>query len=153
MERVRWGNALRALAVVGVLGLVVAWPVLAPEAPRVPAGREVPVAVPSAVAPVVTPAPTARASPRRAAPRKAAPRPVRRRPERRVVRRERRAGRGGGGAERVVRRPAPAVAPAAPAVVPAAPVVPPAAAVAPPAAAPAPPDPDPVVREFSFENR
>src|SRR5215210_3050473 len=106
MERVRWGNVLRALAVVAVLGLVVAWPVFAPEAPRVPARREVPVATPSPVAPVVTPTATASA------------RPVVRRPERRVVRRERRAGGGGGDAERVVRRPAPVATPAAPVAAP-----------------------------------
>jgi hypothetical protein len=52
MERVRWGNVLRALAVVAVLGLVVAWPVLAPEAPRVPRGVVRPVATPAPVAPV-----------------------------------------------------------------------------------------------------
>ena len=42
-ERVRWGNVARAVAVVGVVALVVVWPVLAPEAPRVPGAVPVPV--------------------------------------------------------------------------------------------------------------
>jgi hypothetical protein len=88
MERVRWGNVLRALAVVGVLGLVVAWPLLAPEAPRVPRALVRPVVTPSAVAPappaarvprappvaVGTP-PAARVPPVPAVPPAAAPRP------------------------------------------------------------------------------
>ena len=145
MERVRWGNVLRALAAVAVLGLVVAWPLLAPEAPRVPSGRERPVVTPAPVAPMVTPPP-----------RKAAPRPARRRPKPRVVRRERRAGKGGGGSGRVTRRPSPLVTPAAAVVVPPAPVAPPVPVAPPPQAAlpgsPAPADPDPVLREFGPES-
>ena len=162
MERVRWGNVLRALAVVAVLGLVVAWPLLAQVETRVPSGREVPMA---------TRAPTA------------SPRPAPRRPARPVVRRERRAGERGGGARRgrdpgaprtskpptVSAAPAPRAAPAVtpapvaarpapsePQPVPARPVpsqpqpvaARPAPAMTP---APAPPDPDPVLREFGPE--
>ena len=41
-ERVRWGNVALALAVAAVLALVVAWPLLAPDAPAVPGPRAVP---------------------------------------------------------------------------------------------------------------
>jgi hypothetical protein len=132
-ERVRWGNVGRALGLVALVALVVAWPALAPEAPVVP-GRE---AVP--VVPRVAPEPRVRlprvVRPRRVRPRRRVPPAVRRRPERRVVRVVRRAGEGGGSAAPV--RPAPVVtaAPPAPAV----------------QGAPAPADPDPVLREFGPE--
>ena len=166
-ERVRWGNVARALGLVAVAGVVVAWPVLAPEAPVVPGTEAVPVVPGPAGTPVApsraTPAPRLRVM----RPRRVLPQSVRsrarpgRRGRRRVapavprrrVRGERRAGEGGGGA--VPDRPTPVV-PLAPPVS-AAPVAPPARAVpvAPPAVAgqgtPAPPDPDPVVREFGPE--
>src|SRR5690349_2489467 len=83
-ERVRWGNVARAAAVAGVVALVVAWPRLAPDGPRVPGGRAVPVAtVPPAVG---------------------APRVPRAR-ERRAARGERRAGEGGRGSRRGRQRP------------------------------------------------
>jgi len=161
-ERVRWGNVAAALGLVAVLGVVVAWPLLAPDAPVVP-GREVPVATRS-------PSPPASPAPRRSRPPRASPahrgdRPVRRpRPRRRhrsvrrpardvrprvgaVVRGERRAGEGGGGAVPVRRAPAVRAAPLV-SEKPPPPAVPPAPAVQ---GAPAPADPDPVVREFSFE--
>ena len=40
--RLRWGNVARAGAVVAVVGAVVAWPRLAPPAPRVPSGQPAP---------------------------------------------------------------------------------------------------------------
>ena len=71
-ERVRWGNVARALGVVAVMGVVVAWPVLAPEAPVVP-GRE---AVPVVEGPRAVPrAPVVR--PRVVRPRRVEPRRVR----------------------------------------------------------------------------
>src|SRR5688572_11690510 len=101
-ERVRWGNVARALAVVMVVGLVVTWPRLAPEAPAVPDAAVVPVVTvpPAAAAPPGRVAP-GRVAPRRVAPRRVAPRrvapPVVRKRKRVGVRGERRAGEGGGG--------------------------------------------------------
>ena len=59
-ERVRWGNVALALAVPAVLALVVAWPLLAPGAPAVPAPRVVPVATPRRRAPRVAAPPVMR---------------------------------------------------------------------------------------------
>jgi len=41
--RVRWGNLARALALVAIAALVVAWPRLRPATPEVPRGAAVPV--------------------------------------------------------------------------------------------------------------
>ena len=46
--RVRWGNGGRAAIVVGLLGLAIAWPRLAPPPPRLPSDAGVPVAPPEA---------------------------------------------------------------------------------------------------------
>ena len=46
----RWGNSGRAAIVVGLLGLAIAWPRLAPPPPRLPSDAGVPVAPPEAVA-------------------------------------------------------------------------------------------------------
>jgi len=168
-ERVRWGNVALATGVAAALAVVVAWPRLAPDRPRVPEGRVVPMGTP-AVPRVVGPS-VKRAAPSVRRPRKRAAPPARLPRKRAVGRRERRAGEGDGGSRRgrrrprtlatptpVVRaRPPRAVATPAPAVS-AAPVASPTpmarpAPVAPPApaGAPAPPDPDPVRREFGPE--
>src|SRR4051794_41547987 len=42
LRRVRWENVGRAAAAVLALGVVIAWPRLAPDAPRVPAAGLVP---------------------------------------------------------------------------------------------------------------
>ena len=52
-ERVRWGNVALVAGVGAVLAVVVLWPVLAPEAPRVPGRVVVPVVTATA-----TPAPS-----------------------------------------------------------------------------------------------
>ena len=135
-ERVRWGNVGLVAGVGAVLAVVVLWPVLASEAPRVPGEVAAPVAT-------ATPAPwrVRVVRPRRMVPVARAPR-VReapRRPSRAVVRVVRRAG---GGA--VPARPAP-VATVAPPVAPAPAPAPAASPV------PAPPDPDPALREFGPE--
>jgi hypothetical protein len=80
-RRLRWGNIARAAGVLGVAAAVVAWPRLAPEAPRVPGPRAVPLVtvVPRDV--TVVPAPGV-----------PAPAPVRRPRERPAGRGERRAG-------------------------------------------------------------
>jgi hypothetical protein len=89
--RVRWGNVARALALVLVAALVVAWPRLRSQPPEVPPGaavplREAPVAPPpvrapgTASAPAPAPAPRAAAEPATARTRE---RPRRERPRRR----------------------------------------------------------------------
>jgi hypothetical protein len=81
--RVRWGNVARALALVAVAALVVAWPRLRAPAPEVPRGtavpvRQAPATVQKSEAPTPPEAdddapPRARATPKPAA-RKAKPR-------------------------------------------------------------------------------
>jgi outer membrane biosynthesis protein TonB len=66
--RVRWANVARALALVAVAALVVAWPRLRAPAPEVPRGAAVPVRqAPAPAGPVTTsepePAPTAEPDP------------------------------------------------------------------------------------------
>jgi hypothetical protein len=56
--RVRWANVARALALVAVAALVVAWPRLRAPAPEVPRGAAVPVRqAPAPAGPVTTPEP------------------------------------------------------------------------------------------------
>src|SRR5215207_9045170 len=83
--RVRWANVARALALVAVAALVVAWPRLRAPAPEVPRGAAVPVRqAPAPVEPVATPEPDpapaaepVRATPTRG-PRRRAAKPRRR---------------------------------------------------------------------------
>jgi hypothetical protein len=91
--RVRWANVARALALVAVAALVVAWPRLRAPAPEVPRGAAVPVRqAPAPVEPIATPepepepAPTAKpdAEPVRATPRRA-PRTRAAKPRRRAT--------------------------------------------------------------------
>jgi hypothetical protein len=70
VARVKWGNVAKLLAVLGLVGVVVAWPRLREAAPVVPVGRARPV-VSAPVVPV-------RISPRRRV--KPTPRRVRERP-------------------------------------------------------------------------
>jgi hypothetical protein len=89
--RVRWGNVGRAAVVVGVLGLAVAWPRLAPEPPALPSDEGVPVASPTAAGEAARP-PTRKAGrPKRRARKKPAKkrRVEKRRVERRRVERRR----------------------------------------------------------------
>src|SRR4051812_19612717 len=44
LRRVRWGNVARAGVAVGIAALVVAWPRLTPESPRLPSGANRPLA-------------------------------------------------------------------------------------------------------------
>src|SRR6185312_14532514 len=74
--RVRWANVGRALALVAVAALVVAWPRLRAPAPEVPRGAAVPVrTAPVAATPVTTPEPEAEPEPEPESPPAAAPHP------------------------------------------------------------------------------
>jgi hypothetical protein len=137
--RVRWGNVGRVLGVVGLVGVVVAWPRLGGDAVVVPGDDAVPI-----VAATASPAPRVErpdegSLPDGATRRRGEARPRGMKP---VRRRERR------------RKPRPAAPPPAPPAAPAPPPVaaPPAAAAPAPTAAPAPaPTLDPAEREFGFE--
>src|SRR6185312_5933069 len=90
--RVRWANVGRALALVAVAALVVAWPRLRAPAPQVPRGAAVPVrTAPVPATPVTTPEPEVKQEPEPEPPPAAAPRPEppratpRRKPRRRVA--------------------------------------------------------------------
>jgi hypothetical protein len=143
-RRIRWGNVARAAAALGVLALVIAWPRLAPPAPRVPADAAIPLGAGGDDA-----APGPEAAP--PAPRRDAAPPARakRRPARRTRRREPRArrpvrqpaprgrtGREGRVTQRAAAAPTPAPTPAPPA----------------PPSGPTPADPDPATAEFGIES-
>src|SRR3954469_13524663 len=94
LRRVRWGNVGRAAAAVLALGVVIAWPRLASDAPRVPAAGLVPLdrgphpaRTTGAKRPTVVARAPTRHAPRNASGRAARRRATRPRPRPRPVRR------------------------------------------------------------------
>jgi hypothetical protein len=123
--RVRWANVGRAAVVLGLLAAAVAWPRLAPPAPRLPSDEATPLATPM---PSVS-SPNVKAEP---------PRPRRKRPEKRRRRRP---------VERKPVRREPPPRAGTPVPTPAAPAPPRARPAPAPSFRPA----DPATTEFSFE--